>query len=78
MMTDIDRSTETLAEIWRQVLGVQEVPLDEHFFDLGGHSMAFLRVGALIKQRLGVSVPLLQLLTYPTIRSLAGQITERS
>jgi acyl carrier protein len=81
LRSDRDRLGETardLAAIWREVLRKPDVGLDEDFFDAGGHSMAFLRVGALIRQRLGVDVTLLRLLTHPTIASLAEDLVRTS
>jgi amino acid adenylation domain-containing protein len=35
---------EALAEIWREVLGVERVGRRDHFFELGGHSLRVLQV----------------------------------
>ena len=35
-----------IAEIWTRVLGVQDIGLQDRFFDLGGHSIAVVRVVA--------------------------------
>ncbi|AUX33042.1 MULTISPECIES: non-ribosomal peptide synthetase/type I polyketide synthase [Sorangium] len=60
-----------LGEIWREVLGLDEVGLDVPFFDLGGHSLLLARVRAGIRARLGEDVPIMDLFQFPTIRSLA-------
>ncbi|WP_437972165.1 amino acid adenylation domain-containing protein [Sorangium sp. So ce260] len=63
-----------LGEIWREVLGVDEVGLDDPFFELGGHSLLLARVRAGIRARLGEDVPIMDLFQYPTIRSLSGHL----
>ena len=65
---------EELTRIWQQVLKREQVGASDNFFDLGGHSMALVQVGALIKQRLGIKVSLPVLLSCPTIHSLASRL----
>jgi acyl carrier protein len=66
---------ETLASIWREVLGVDRAGLDDDFFDLGGHSLLALKMVARVHDSLGVSCPLRQLFDGPTIRELARALT---
>jgi len=67
---------EALAAIWCDVLGTDHVGLHDNFFDVGGHSMRLVRVAALIKQRLGLSVQLVTMLSYSTVQSLAEYLAE--
>ncbi len=61
----------TLAELWRQVLQVEYVGVHDNFFDLGGHSLLVVQVHSQLKQISGQDIPLVRLLEYPTISSLA-------
>ncbi|MEU2608414.1 amino acid adenylation domain-containing protein [Streptomyces albus] len=67
--------TATVAEVWRNVLGVQEIGIDTNFFEAGGHSLA---VGAVVSQladRLGTGeLPFHLVFEYPTVRLLAQHI----
>ena len=45
---------ETLAQIWRAVLGVGRVGRDDNFFDLGGHSLLALKLLLAVNQALGL------------------------
>lgn len=63
-----------LAVIWRAVLGVETIGLDDRFFELGGHSLLLARVRAAILGQLGREVPMVKLLELPTIRQLAGYL----
>jgi amino acid adenylation domain-containing protein len=47
-----------LAEIWRQVLNVDQVGVYDNFFDLGGHSLLSVRLMAVIHKKLGRELPL--------------------
>jgi acyl transferase domain-containing protein len=60
-----------LAEIWRSVLGVRRVGLDDDFFDLGGHSLVAGRVSSRLRDRFGVDVTVRMLLEHPTLAQLA-------
>ncbi|MFG2823186.1 acyl carrier protein [Kitasatospora sp. NPDC048365] len=53
------------AQLWMEVLGVDEVDPDDDFFDLGGHSLAALRLSTLIRQDLGLAVELTDVLENP-------------
>ncbi|MEO7363338.1 MAG: AMP-binding protein, partial [Gemmatimonadaceae bacterium] len=65
-------STEsTVAEVWQQVLGRERVGMQDGFFDLGGNSLAAMRVGVRLGERLNVVVPVRILFEQPTPAALA-------
>ncbi|MEV0323086.1 amino acid adenylation domain-containing protein [Streptomyces sp. NPDC050658] len=61
----------TVAEIWRRLLGVGAVDVEENFFDAGGDSLLLMHMVAALRQ-LGTQVSGLDAYTYPTIRLLAA------
>jgi amino acid adenylation domain-containing protein/FkbM family methyltransferase len=63
-----------LAQVWRDVLGVTEVGIDDNFFDLGGDSIRSIQVQALAQKR-GVTFTLQQLFTHQHIAALAAHVT---
>jgi amino acid adenylation domain-containing protein len=69
-----DDTERTLAEIWREVLGIDAACLDENFFDLGGTSLLLIRVHAKIQKKLSPNVPLVVLFEAPKIRDLAERL----
>lgn len=60
-----------LGTIWRDLLGKPEIAVDEDFFDLGGHSLLAIRLAARLRKELDVDVAIANIMTTPTIRSLA-------
>jgi len=65
---------ESVAAIWRRVLRVTNVGADDNFFDKGGHSLFVLEVRNAIQEELGVALTVVDLFTYPTVRTLAGRL----
>jgi amino acid adenylation domain-containing protein len=69
--TDLERA---IAAVLAEVLGVDRLALDENFFDLGGHSLAMIRAAGILEQRLGRTLPVLDLFRFPTVAALAGHL----
>jgi len=66
----------TLADIWQQVLGVEQIGVKDNFFDLGGHSLKVTEVVALGKKRFSLDLEVRMLFEAPTIETMAGMIEE--
>ncbi|HEY6321688.1 MAG TPA: amino acid adenylation domain-containing protein, partial [Thermoanaerobaculia bacterium] len=67
----IDAVEAELAAIWAAVLGRHDVGREDSFFDLGGHSLAAVRLMARIRERFGRELPLAALYRAATIERLA-------
>jgi acyl carrier protein len=63
-----------VAAVWREVLELPEVPVDANFADLGGHSLAMVRVLGKLKKRFDGAVTLVDLFRHTTVRSLARHL----
>jgi len=66
----------TIAEIWEQALGLDQVGVLDDFFALGGDSLCAVQVFARVRQRLGVEVSFAALFTHPTIELFAGCVAD--
>lgn len=66
-----------LAEIWTKLLPIQQVNIEDSFFDLGGHSLLATTAITQISRRFGIQITLREFFTYPTIASLAKWIDEK-
>ena len=60
-----------LISIWERLLDIQGIGIDDHYFDLGGHSILALQLFTEIEQVTGIRLPLATLFKAPTIRQLA-------
>ncbi len=65
-----------LAEIWADVLGIEEVGINDSFFEIGGDSILSIQVISRAREA-GLSFSFKQLFDHPTIAQLAG-IAEES
>ncbi|ARF67943.1 non-ribosomal peptide synthetase [Paenibacillus larvae subsp. pulvifaciens] len=68
----------TIASIWKELLGVSNVGLDENFFDIGGHSLLLAQVHAKLSNEMSSDIELLELFEYPTVRLLAQRLAASS
>jgi acyl carrier protein len=65
---------EKLTQIWREVLSIDQVGVEDNFFDIGGHSLIVIQVIARIRKVLEVEVPFRILFEEPTIAALADEV----
>jgi acyl carrier protein len=73
----IEPQTETkiaVAEIWREILHVEQVSVDDNFFEVGGHSLMATRLMSQVTKRFAVEVSLRRFFEAPTVEALANDI----
>lgn len=74
----IRKDVETvLTEIWREVLGVQSIGLDNHFLDLGGDSLFAAQVTGKVWDYFECDLSIEEFFDHATIRALASLIRSR-
>ncbi|MEU6960440.1 amino acid adenylation domain-containing protein [Streptomyces chrestomyceticus] len=67
---------ETVAELWAEVLGTPAAGRDANFFVQGGDSVLATRLVTGVRRRLGVELPMRQVLRAPTVAAM-GALIER-
>jgi hypothetical protein len=65
-----------VASIWRALFQAEQVSMEENFFDLGGHSLLLVQVHKQLQESLKRPFPIVTLFQYPTIRSLARNLSD--
>jgi amino acid adenylation domain-containing protein len=69
---------QTIAEVFRNVLDIDQVGVENNFFDLGAHSLQIVRAHDELNRRIDPKIPLISFFQYPTIRMLASFIEQQS
>lgn len=64
----------TIADVFRHVLKVEDVGLDDNFFDLGGQSLLVMRAHARLKTQFDRVPSITDFFQFPTIRTLAAHL----
>jgi amino acid adenylation domain-containing protein len=67
-----------VAEVWQEVLQIDNVGLNENFFDLGGHSLLLVKLHARLKQVFAADFPLIELFQRTTVSSQAERLSSVS
>ena len=65
-----------LLQLWREVIGIDAIGVEDDFFALGGTSLMAARLFAEISRRFAVRMPLSTILEAPTVRALARQLRQ--
>ncbi|NLD49918.1 MAG: AMP-binding protein, partial [Clostridiaceae bacterium] len=67
-----------LAEIWQDVLGVENIGVNDDFFDLGGNSLTATVLVSRLHKELEVEVPIKEVFKNSTIKELSAHIEQTS
>lgn len=68
------KGEQLLTGLWKDLLGVGSVSVQDDFFELGGHSLAAIQLMSKIKEATGKKLPLTTLFQNSTIKKLAVQL----
>lgn len=70
---DLERD---IAAVWAHVLNLDEVGVDQNFFDLGGHSLLLGPLAEQLADKVGVRVGVLSFFEFPTVSALAAMLAD--
>lgn len=62
---------ETLKHLWQKILGIQNIGVDDDFYELGGHSLMAVNLLSKIRHHFDIKIPSTILFQVKTIRGLA-------
>jgi len=73
---EISEVAQFVASVWHDVLGFEELGMDDNFFDIGGDSILVARVHAKIEERYSGRTTIADLFAYPTIAKIAAHLSK--
>jgi len=69
-------SEKTIIDIWKEILNLQSVGVNDNFFDVGGHSLLIAKLTSLMKIRTGIVLDDMDIFRYPTIRLISNNFAK--
>jgi acyl transferase domain-containing protein len=66
-----NQAEQTIAGVWQQLLGIEQVGAHDNFFQLGGHSLLATQVCSHLREIFQVELPLRSFFEKPTVAGLA-------
>jgi acyl transferase domain-containing protein/acyl carrier protein len=63
-----------ITEVWKSVLGFEQINIHDNFSQLGGHSLLAIRVVSELRKAFQIDLPIRALFDAPTVAELAGYI----
>ncbi|MGO4953467.1 amino acid adenylation domain-containing protein [Paenibacillus sp. DRB1-1] len=66
-----------LAQIWQDVLHLNQMNVLDNFFDIGGHSLRATTLASKIRKAFNIELTIREIFQYPTIEQLAEQLQTR-
>lgn len=76
-IVELSPTERLLTQVYKQVLGVDSVGKDDHFFDLGGDSFAVVEA-CVVASALGMALPPTLLIAHPLVSELASVLNNLS
>ncbi len=67
-----------LIEIWKNLLELPEIDINQSFFKLGGHSLKVVSMISLVRKNLGAEIAIKDVFIYPTVKLLSKIIKDAS
>ena len=63
-----------IAAVWREVLNLPSVGVNDSFFEIGGHSLLVAQLQEGLRTAIGREVTMVDLFQYPTVAALAAHL----
>ncbi|NEQ24793.1 MAG: hypothetical protein F6K28_37960, partial [Microcoleus sp. SIO2G3] len=72
-----EETEQSIALIWQELFGIEQVGIYDNFFELGGHSLLAIQLLSKLRDSFQVQVPLHSLFEAPTVADLAEVIAQK-
>jgi amino acid adenylation domain-containing protein len=78
-MTYVEPATaeeKIIADIWKEVLGVETIGVNDNFFNLGGNSLDVVRVNQRLQEAFSRNIPVVEQFRYLTVAALTRYLVQ--
>ena len=69
-----NETEQAIADIWAAVLNLNNIGVHDNFFDLGGRSIAMMRVYNKLRGIFNIEIPVMELFQSPTVEEMANYL----
>jgi len=73
-----NKTEQGIADIWKDLLKINRVGVNDSFFDLGGHSLLLVKMHRRLKADFAGRLTIVDLFQYPTVAALAAFMNHES
>jgi tyrocidine synthetase-3 len=70
----VDPNHRQMARLWESILGVEQVGVTDHFFDIGGHSIAATRLVNAVRREFRKGIKIVDLYRYPELGEFCSHV----
>ncbi len=67
---------EILADIWSEVLHLEQISMQDNFFEIGGHSLIATQIVSRVRAQFEIELPLRTIFEAPTIAQMAARVEQ--
>jgi amino acid adenylation domain-containing protein len=72
----ITETEKVIADVWAEILGVEQVGPSDNFFELGGHSLVATQIISRLRKKFKVELPFRVIFEEQTVRAIGQKIEE--
>ena len=74
---ELEKVTESITEIWKTVLEIDEIDPNESIFDMGGDSIIIVKSLNEIQEQFGLEIDITDVFEHDTVNQLSELIIEK-
>ena len=72
-----DNNEKIILEIWKEILNIENIGVNDNFFDVGGHSLLIAELIDSMKKKANIDMEIIDMFRYSTIRAINNNFNKR-
>ena len=66
-----------LLDLWKKTLKIEDISINDNFFDIGGNSLSAINLSTIIMEDLKIEMDIIAIFEYPTIKDLSWFLSKK-